>query len=1004
MPVLASRNTVREENINAPMNSIKANSNQEDNQMKLKVSFLIAIMVASVAIATAQESTTGTIFGRVVDEQDALVPGATVTISSEQGSKVVVTDDRGRFTVPYLTPGRHSVRAELAGFVPVTYDDVQVRLGSRSELVFTLKVGAMTEQVTVTGVSPVVDVTSTTIGGTVSSEFLHKVPVGRQLADTLYVIPGVSSGGLTGSANPSIGGGAGLDNQYHIDGVNVSDNGFGSLGVYSRSYRSMGQGVTSEFIDEVQVKTGGYEAEFGQSTGGVVNVITKSGSNNFHGAGFGYVQSRGMEASRDNFDDWTNGRTTIVKEPKSDIGFSIGGPIIQDKAFFFGAFHPQWTTRTMRAPNDPAAFPLAALGDVDRDRRYMAYAAKVTYQVSSDHRLDVSFFGDPSNSDNGPQTESGSDLLRQDTTAFSELEFGGDQQTVRYSGIMSNNWLLEGSWARAGATFTELPSVNEWNTVDQRVTPNIRTGGVGFFENTESSNIQYQIKSTNHVGSHQVRYGFAYEDIGYDSISNFSGPTIILPNGTPTVTGVSVRIIEDPVFGSIYRAYRGQTANVRDTSQSYWSLFVQDKFEIGRNLSFNVGLRYEQQELTGTQTSFTWDNNWSPRLGVVYDPTSEGRAKIYANYGRFFAKVPNDLAARAMGADSGLTRADYFDSAMTMPIPDGVQAGGTTNHLILAGSAPADFDPDSKSSYLDEIIGGFEFEAMPELNLGIRYVWRDLGRVLEDIGTAPAVLYFTGQGLGEVSYFITNPSEASPTIGGLGAAFETPVRNYQSIEVTADKRISNNWGLFASYRWSRLHGNFEGFFRSDNGQSDPAITSLFDFPINDPSYTQIGVPQFGFSGDIRNQGEQGSGALPNNRVHQIKTYSTYSMDNGVGVGIGLVLSSGTPLTALAANPVYDNSGEIPLSFRGSGIESVNGFRERADFQYGLDIHVDYRINVGENSAITLIGDLFNTFNQQASLRYNQATDLSFQVSDPDFGRTLEYAAPFRLRFGARFEF
>ena len=970
--------------------------------MKFRICFLVAILMAGVAIATAQESTTGTIFGRVVDEQDALVPGVTVTVTSEQGAKTTVTDERGRFRMPYLTPGLHSVRAELTGFVPVTYDQVQVRLGGRTELVFTLRVGAMTEQVTVTGASPVVDVTSTTIGGTIKSDLLHKVPVGRQLADTLYVIPGVSSGGQSGQA--SIAGGAGLDNQYHIDGVNVSDNGFGSLGVYSRSYASMGQGVTTEFVDEIQVKTGGYEAEYGQSTGGVVNVITKSGSNSFHGAGFGYLQSDGMEAKRDNFDDWENGRATIVAQPRSDIGFSIGGPIIQDKAFFFGAFHPQWNTRQMRAPDDVENFPLFALGPVDRDRRYMAYAAKFTYQVTSDHRLDVSFFGDPSVASLGPQTDSGSDLLRQETTSFSRLEFGGNQQTVRYSGIMSNDWLLEGSWARAAADFTEIPPDDTWNTTDQTVTPNIRTGGIGFYEDTVSRNIQYQIKSTNHVGAHQIRYGLQYEDIGYDSISQRTGPTITLADGQQTVTGVSRRIVSDPVFGQIYRAFRGNITNVRETTQNYWSLFVQDKFEVGQNLAFNLGLRYEQQELVGNIIGVTWKNNWSPRLGVVYDPSGEGRSKIYANYGRFFAKIPNDLPARVFGNDAGLTRADYFDDAMTMPIPDGVLAGGTTTHLQLAGLGAADVDPNSKSSSVDEIIVGFEYEAIPELNLGIRYVWRDLGRVLEDIGNVSTTLYFTDPDLaGSVEYIITNPTPDTPTVNGQGA-FEDPVRNYQSIELTADKRVSNNWGLFASYRWSRLYGNFEGFYRSDNTQSDPAITSLFDFPINDPTYTEIGVPQFGFSGDIRNQGEQGSGRLPNDRQHQIKGYSTYSMDNGVGIGIGLVLSSGRPLTALAANPVYDNSGEIPVTARGEGFDTGNGFRQTAEFQYGLDVHVDYRINIGDTQRVTLIADLFNTFNVQPVLRYNEFTDLSFQVADPDFGRSREYMAPFRLRFGVRYEF
>ena len=130
--------------------------------MKLRTCFFLALIVVTVAIATAQENTTGTIFGRVVDEQDALVPGATVTVTSDQGEKIAITDERGRFNVPYLTPGLHSVRAELAGFVPVTYDNVQVRLGGRTELVFTLRLGGLEEAITVVGQSPVVDVTSTT--------------------------------------------------------------------------------------------------------------------------------------------------------------------------------------------------------------------------------------------------------------------------------------------------------------------------------------------------------------------------------------------------------------------------------------------------------------------------------------------------------------------------------------------------------------------------------------------------------------------------------------------------------------------------------------------------------------------------------------------------------------------------------------------------------------------------------------------------------------------------
>ena len=126
---------------------------------------------------------------------------------------------------------------------------------------------------------------------------------------------------------------------------------------------------------------------------------------------------------------------------------------------------------------------------------------------------------------------------------------------------------------------------------------------------------------------------------------------------------------------------------------------------------------------------------------MVFDPTGNGRSKIYGNYGKYFAKIPNDLAARAMGADAGISRGDYFDANLTMPVPEGVMALGTTRHLVLAGTSPADFDSDGKSSYLNEGLFGFEFEAAEQLNLGVRYIWGDLGRVLEDVGTVALVLY-----------------------------------------------------------------------------------------------------------------------------------------------------------------------------------------------------------------------------------------------------------------------
>ncbi len=203
--------------------------------------------------------------------------------------------------------------------------------------------------------------------------------------------------------------------------------------------------------------------------------------------------------------------------------------------------------------------------------------------------------------------------------------------------------------------------------------------------------------------------------------------------------------------------------------------------------------------------------------------------------------------------------------------------------------------------------------------------------MLEDVANAPMVAYDLGlPGLSSVEYILTNPSSSTPIcrVRGVprGASFDDPVHKYQAVEVTLDRRLSNNWSMLASYRWSRLRGNFEGFYRDDNGQSDPGITSLYDFPTNDPSYTAIGVPQFGYSGDIRYLGQ--TGILPLDRPQQFKAFGNYVFPMGLNVGVAFNLVSGAPLTPLAANPNYDNGGEIPAAPRGSGIQTVDGFKTR----------------------------------------------------------------------------
>ena len=429
-------------------------------------------------------------------------------------------------------------------------------------------------------------------------------------------------------------------------------------------------------MQEVQVKTGGYEAEFGQATGGVINVVTKSGSNALKGSAFGYARPFGLESSYDTVKtvDGTVNRTGLQL---SDVGGTIGGPIRTDRLFFFGAVDPQWQSDTFIAPDD---FPLHSLGEVNRDRHLVNYAGKVTWQPTSSHHFDVSVFGDPAKGDNGPQ-RSGS-LLGQTNSGYSSLEFGGHNQTVHYDGVLNRHLLVEGSFGRALNRIVDMLSVNDWQVIDFRVTPTVNSGGLGFYEaGNRSEAWQAQAKGTSifdAAGEHQVRFGVLYDHLDFSQLQQDTGPTFTAPNGQQTATGA--------VVGT-----RSQTRASRYLPRAAGEPHVlsSDDAELQRVLRRGL---VEDRVLSD-------DPAWCPlragdavgdadkgllaqeqlvlRIGVVWDPTRTGKGKVFGNFGRYDARVPSDLAARALSSDA-LLSADYFDANLTKPVPDGTVTTNAT--------------------------------------------------------------------------------------------------------------------------------------------------------------------------------------------------------------------------------------------------------------------------------------------------------------------------------------
>jgi Carboxypeptidase regulatory-like domain/TonB-dependent Receptor Plug Domain len=980
--------------------------------MSARISALLVAMALAVTSAAFAQEIGGTLSGRVLDAQKLPVPGVTVTATGPQGARTAVSDADGRFSLPFLTPGNYDLKAELQGFKTFEQKNLIVSLGQVTDIPVAMQVGGVTETVNVTAESPLINTKTATIGQVLSTDALRNLPVGRTFAQTLYLTPGVSNSGTAGQANPSISGGSGLENQYVVDGANVTNTGYGGLGSYSTVFGSLGNSTPYDFIKEIQVKTGGYEAEFGQATGGVVNVVTKSGSNKLRGSAFGYSQPDQLQSSFKQYQA-SNGSVNTQATTQSDVGAEGGFPVLKDRLFFFGAIDPSWRVTTLTAP---PTFPLARLGDVDRKRRTTSYAAKGTLQLSGGHRVDASFFGDPSHGENGPQRTSA--LLVTDTSSFSTLDYGGHQQAVRYSGIATNNWLIEGGYSRSLNTIGELPSVNEWRVTNRTVTPNIITGGIGGYEQgNRSLSHQYQVKSTNIFKNNSVKYGLQYDDATYSQVNQRTGPTFKAPDGRQTATGASVDILPAPEVpaGRIYRVTRANFNSERSTPQTYWNFFVQDQLQLGR-VTINPGIRYEQEKMSGTIIK-DWElkNNWAPRIGATIDVTGDGRTKIYGNYGRFYARIPNDLAARALSADDGFTRGDYFDANLTQIVPEGVAAAGVTRHFILAGVGADTIDPDAKLTYSNEAILGIDREIMRNTTFGVRYVFRNMPQVLEDIANCPMVAYELPQTsaiCNSVEYILTNPKSSIPVAPGtefLGAHFDDPVHKYSSIELTLNRRGSN-WSTLSSYRFSRLRGNFEGFYRDDNGQSDPAISSLYDFPTNDPSYAPFYASIGG--GDIRFLGDK-NGILPLDRPHQVKLYGNYAWTSGLNIGGGVNLSSGRPFTPFAANPNYGSDGEIPTAARGTGIQTIDGFMKRSPFESQVDLQASYAIRTGGERRITFLADVFNLFNERRITYYSQNTQLDNNVTNPDFGKPVntnlsgnppQYQSPFNMRVGVRFEF
>src|SRR5229473_2250614 len=302
--------------------------------MKKVFMYVLALCLAGFATgAMAQSSTTGSIEGIVIDQNSAAVRGATVTVTSPNliSPQTATTNDNGRYSILNLPPGPYKISVEATGFAKYEQDNVPVNLGRTSTGDAQLKLASVGATVTVVG-GAAVDTAQNTTGSNVSTEQFSNFPTQRTVQGLYTIAPTVTRSGLRDATgrdrDPSVAGSSGPENNYILDGLNTSDPAFGGSGA----------NLPFEFVQEVEIKTGGFGAENGHSTGGIFNVITKSGGNEVHGDGFGYFSTKGLVRKTNEF-PFTGSAPNGFSE--LDAGVDVGGPIKKDKLWFFGAFNPQ---------------------------------------------------------------------------------------------------------------------------------------------------------------------------------------------------------------------------------------------------------------------------------------------------------------------------------------------------------------------------------------------------------------------------------------------------------------------------------------------------------------------------------------------------------------------------------------------------------------------------------------------------------------------------------------
>ena len=956
--------------------------------------FVLSFFILTIgSSAFAEDGTSGTLNGKVLSSSGASISGAAVSVSSTSTgvSRSGVTSSDGSISMPLLAIGTYNVSISASGYTTLD-DSVRIRLGNTSYN-FVLSSGDMEEMVVTAGARQIKDFDSTTTGISVDvDELINTTPVARNITAIQLLAPGTQSGDSAFGNLASIGGSSPAENVYIVNGLNTTN---------FRNFTGSSS-VPFEFYEQVEVKTGGYQAEFGKAIGGVVNAVTKSGSNDWE---FGFNVSYTPDSLIEDKPDTYTNRNNLDERDFMETNVWVSGPIIKDMLFFYLLVNPEDDEYLDTVQTQQYVYK--------KDETF--FGGKLDFYAGDKIHLEYTYFND--DAQNVEDTYSyDADTGATSLVGPSFYNIGGENHIGKASFLITDN-------LTAAITYGS----NEYNRTTSGAGDSIpacylhpsspNNPGSGFLPCGDSTNFSISVGDDEreiirydvdyYLGKHHIRLGFEEEELTANDSTINSGGVYYMYFNSPSYASFTGNSVAGQPYARV-RTY--ESGGTFETNQEV--LYLQDSWQVNDQLMVNAGIRrssYDNKNSNGETFVKTEDQD-AMRLGVTYDIDGDGNRKIFASYGEYYLPIAANTNIRMAGGETYIH--DFYEVTADQHGSVSPVLGAQVNSTVYGdGSVPdtrSTTDNSLEPMYQEEIILGYaqtlESGMLEGFDLGITFTTRDLASTIEDVAIDAAVLaYCDANGItvtdtgnscadewtGFHQYVLTNPGsdmnvylpELGTTVDLSAADLNYPEvsREYKAIAIALDRPFDGDWGLKASYTWSSTKGNYEGTVKSDNGQDDAGITQDFDQPgLTDGSY----------------------GYLPNHRRHLLKVFGTKAINDKLTFGMAFRAESprkfgciGTHPTDVFASAYGDSSWycEGKLTPRASAFES--------DTITTLDALLSYRFS--ERLIFRL--DMFNVLDSQAVTDMNEYGE-SGGAPNPNYQLPVNFQAPRKVRLGMQFDF